>query len=61
MRWIVFYPVLGLNSILFSDSLEKIAKNPKKDRILAKNRVEIYPEIKDRNLCEKRDRKLFEK
>ena len=26
---IVFYPIFGLNSIFFSDSLEKIAKHPK--------------------------------
>ena len=48
----VFYSIFGLNSILYLDSLEKIAKNPKKDRIQSKkydrklsekNMIENYP------------------
>ena len=64
---IVFYPIFGLNSIFFSDSLEKIAKNPKKDRIQSKNRIENYLkkirqktiQKKGQKTIQKQDRKLL--
>ena len=58
---IVFYPIFGLNSILFSDSFKKMPKIQKKDRIQSKNGIENYPKIKRWKTIRKKGQKTIRK
>ena len=58
---IVFYPIFGLNSILFSDSFKKMPKIHKKDRIQSKNGIEYYSNAKRWKTIQKKGQKTIRK